>query len=85
MSKYSKWMPETKWLAMVSTGGTTALVIWLLAQFGYEMPIEAAEGLVALITLLVGYFVPERSEAVLLKLANRMNMDLLDKRPNKGS
>ncbi len=73
----SKWMPETKWLAMVGTGGLTALVIWLFNQFGYEMPIEAAEGLVALLTLIVGYLVPERSEAVLLKLANRMNMDLL--------
>lgn len=84
MSKYSKWMPETKWLVMVGTGGTTALVIWLLHQFGYEMPIEAAEGLVALLTLIIGYLVPERSEAVLHKLADRMSMDLLDKRPNRG-
>lgn len=48
-----------------ATGGTSigggVLIVWLLGQFGVEIPGEVAAAIAGLLALIIAYFVPAKS------------------------
>lgn len=61
--------PTPKWVAGVSTGGATIVVLWLARQAGLELPPEVGEGIVLAAGGLAAWV--KRNRATILDVLDR--------------
>jgi len=51
-------MPSRKIQAASLAAFTTTILVWIVGQFGVDLPAEVAAAITGLLTALVGYVVP---------------------------
>ena len=52
--------PTQKMTAVGISGAVTLVVIWLVSQFGVDLPAEVASALTIIISFVAGYLTPEK-------------------------